>query len=232
MSSDEWRQEVVWGGRTLPSSLVAGFRRDVACNVSKTKNRIAPRNVVLTQNAKSRLRPLGGLRPALRPPSGINAGIVKRRQCWVLPLPLLLLRRCRQRLYIFLSTIALTCYFKSCQAASMQGSPSGINTGFSFPPPASGHLPPASGGRNFLRQAAWLLGFVETLPATSQKRKAVQNYSAQCRSYPKCKKQAAPARRAEARPTPTKRRKCWAHQVETFSFPRLRGKMPAGRKGG
>ena len=153
-----------------PSGVVTGFRREVACNVSKTKNRIAPRNVALTQNAKSRLRPLGGLRPALRPPSGINAGIVKRRQCWtrqagtsflppftgegarrvegrikslgdvnagfakrrrcwVLPLPLLLLRRCRQCLYIFLSAIALPCYFKSCQAASMQGSSSGVVTG-------------------------------------------------------------------------------------------------------
>ena len=63
----------------LPSSVVTGFRRGVACNVSKTKNRIAPRNVVLTQNAKSRQRPLGGLKPALRPPSGINTGVAKRK---------------------------------------------------------------------------------------------------------------------------------------------------------
>ena len=83
MSGDEWRQGVVWGGRTPPSGVVAGFRRDVACNVSETKSRIAPCNVVLTQNAKSRLRSFGGLKPALRPPSGINAGFVKRRQCWV-----------------------------------------------------------------------------------------------------------------------------------------------------
>ena len=77
MSGDGWRQGG-WGGRTLPSGVVAGFRRGVAGNVSETKNRIAPRNVVLTQNAKSRLRPLGGLKPALRPPSGINTGLVKR----------------------------------------------------------------------------------------------------------------------------------------------------------
>ena len=62
-------------------------------------------------------------------------------------------------------------------------------------------------------QAAWLLDFVETLPATCQKRKAVQNYSAQCHSCQQCKKQAAPARRAEARPTPAKRRKYWARQA-------------------
>ena len=66
----------------LVKRVVTGFRRDVACNVSKTKNRIAPRNVVLTQNAKSRLRPLGGLKPALCPPSGINTGLVKRRKRW------------------------------------------------------------------------------------------------------------------------------------------------------
>ena len=69
----------MWDGRTPPSGVVAGFRRGVACNVSKTKNRIALRNVVLTQNAKSRLRPLGGLKPALRPPSGVNAGLAKRK---------------------------------------------------------------------------------------------------------------------------------------------------------
>ena len=155
MSGDEWRQEVEWGGRMPPSGVIAGFRRDVACNVSETKSRIAPHNVVLALNAKSRLRPLGGLKPALRPPSGnfslppftgkgarraeggmklpsdVNAGFAKRRRCWVLPLPLLLLRRCRQRLYIFLSAIALPCYFKSCQAASMQDSPSG---NFFLPP--------------------------------------------------------------------------------------------------
>ena len=62
-------------------------------------------------------------------------------------------------------------------------------------------------------QAAWLLDFVETLPATSQKRKAVQNYSAQCRSCQQCKKQAAPARRAEARPTLAKRREYRARQA-------------------
>ena len=78
MSGDEWKQGVEWGGITLPSGVVAGFRRDVACNVSKTKNRIAPRNVILVQNAKSRLRPLGGLKPALRSPSGVNTGPVKR----------------------------------------------------------------------------------------------------------------------------------------------------------
>jgi|GEM_PF-3950652 hypothetical protein len=61
MNSDGWRQGVEWDGRTPPSDEVAGFRRDVAGNVSETKNRIAPRNVALTQNAKSRLRPLGGL---------------------------------------------------------------------------------------------------------------------------------------------------------------------------
>ena len=68
----------MWDGRTPPSGVVAGFRRDVACNVSDTKSRIALRHVILTQNAKSRLRPLGGLKPALRPPSGINTGLVKR----------------------------------------------------------------------------------------------------------------------------------------------------------
>lgn len=62
------------------SGLVTGFCRDVACNVSETKDRIAPRNVVPTLNAKSRLRPLGGLKPALRPPSGILIGIVRRRK--------------------------------------------------------------------------------------------------------------------------------------------------------
>ena len=53
--------------------------------------------------------------------------------------------------------------------------------------------------------AAWLPGFVETLPATSQKQKRVVSPlgSHVC---PKRKKQAAPARRAEARPTPAKRR--------------------------
>ena len=50
-------------------------------------------------------------------PSDVNAGFAKQCRCWVLPLPLLLLRRCRQRLYILLSAIALPCYFKSCQAA-------------------------------------------------------------------------------------------------------------------
>ena len=64
MSGDEWRQGIDWGGRMPPSGVVAGFRREVACNVSKTKNRIAPHNVVLIPNAKSRLRPLGGLKPA------------------------------------------------------------------------------------------------------------------------------------------------------------------------
>ena len=82
MSGDGWRQGVEWDGRTPPSGVVAGLRRDFTCNVSKTKNRIAPRNVVPTPNAKSRLRPLGGLKPALRPPSGVNAGFVKRHQCW------------------------------------------------------------------------------------------------------------------------------------------------------
>ena len=72
----------MYGGRTPPSGVIAGFRRDVACNVSETKNRIAPRNVVLTLNAKSRLRPLGGLKPALRPPSGVNAGFAKRDKYW------------------------------------------------------------------------------------------------------------------------------------------------------
>ena len=57
--------------------------------------------------------------------------VAKQRRCWVLPLPLLLLRRCLQRLYIFLSVIALPCYFKSCQAASVLGSPSG---NFFLPP--------------------------------------------------------------------------------------------------
>ena len=53
--------------------------------------------------------------------------------------------------------------------------------------------------------AAWLPGFVETLPATSQKQKRVVSPlgSHVC---PKRKKQVAPARRAEARPTPAKRR--------------------------
>ena len=82
----------MWDGRTPPSDEVAGFRRDVACNVSKTKNRIAPCNVVLTQNAKSRLHPLGGLKPALRPPSGINTGLVKRE---IFPSPVYG-RRCPQ----------------------------------------------------------------------------------------------------------------------------------------
>ena len=82
MNGDGWRQEVVWGGRTLPSGVIAGLRRDFTCNVSKTKSRIAPRNVALTQNAKSRLRPLGGLKPALRPPSGVNAGLTKRDKYW------------------------------------------------------------------------------------------------------------------------------------------------------
>ena len=45
------------GGIKSPSGVVTGFRRDVACNVSKTKNRIAPRNVVLTQNAKKQAAP-------------------------------------------------------------------------------------------------------------------------------------------------------------------------------
>ena len=170
----------MWGGRTPPSGVVAGFRRDFTCNVLETKSRIAPRNVVPTQNAKSRLHPLGGLKPALRPPSGINTGLVKReifpspvygrrcpqggrgnkfakrRRCWALPLPLLLLRRCRQRLYIFLSAIALPCYFKSCQAASMQGSPSGINTGFSFPPPATS---PRKRGEEFFAPSGVVTGF-------------------------------------------------------------------------
>ena len=61
MSGDGWRQGVEWDGRTLPRDEVAGFRRDVACNVSEKKSRTVPRNVVLTLNAKSRLRPLGGL---------------------------------------------------------------------------------------------------------------------------------------------------------------------------
>ena len=65
-----------------PSGVVTGFRRDVACNVSKTKNCIASRNVVLTPNAKSRLRPLGGLKPALCLSSGVNAGLVKRHPYW------------------------------------------------------------------------------------------------------------------------------------------------------
>ena len=136
----------VWDGRTPPSGVVAGFRRDVVCNVSETKNRIAPRHVVLAQNAKSRLRPLGGMKPAHarqagtfpfprlrgKVPEGRKGDkVVKRRRCWVLPLPLLLLRRCRQRLYIFLSVIALPCYFKSCQAASVLGLLSG---NFSLPP--------------------------------------------------------------------------------------------------
>ena len=81
-SGDGADRRVVCDGRMPPSGVVTGFRRDVACNVSKTKNRIAPRNVVLTQNAKSRLHPLGGLKPALRPPSGINTGLVKRRKHW------------------------------------------------------------------------------------------------------------------------------------------------------
>ena len=68
----------MWGGRMPPSGVVAGFRRDVAGNVSERKSRIAPRNVVLTLNAKSRLRPLGGLKPALRPPSGVDTGLAKR----------------------------------------------------------------------------------------------------------------------------------------------------------
>ena len=63
-------------------------------------------------------------------PSDVNAGFAKQCRCWVLPLPLLLLRRCRQRLYILLSAIALPCYFKSCQAAYMLDSPSGVVTGF------------------------------------------------------------------------------------------------------
>ena len=82
MSGDGWRQGVEWGGRTPPSGVVAGFRRDFTCNVSETKNRIAPRNVALTPNAKSRLLLLGGLKPALRPPSGVNAGLTKRDKYW------------------------------------------------------------------------------------------------------------------------------------------------------
>ena len=135
MSGAGWRQGL-YGGRTPPSGVIAGFRRDVACNVSETKNRIAPRHVVLAQNAKSRLRPLSALKPALRPSSGVNAGFVKRE--------------------LFL------------------------------PPFTGGRCP--QGGRGdkvakrrkcWIRQAASLLGFTaasrafETLPATSQKRKAV-----------------------------------------------------------
>ena len=102
-------------------------------------------------------------------PGDVDAGFAKRRRCWVLPLPLLLLRRCLQCL---------------------------------------GNEKPYC--------------------------------AAQCRSCPKCKKQAAPARRAEARPTPAKRRKCWVRQAASvlgtssgnFFLPRLRGKVPEGRKGG
>ena len=118
------------GGRTPPSGLVSGFRRDFACNVSETKSCIAPRHVVLTQNAKSRLRPLGRLKPALRPPSGVNAGFAKRE------------------------------FFPS--------------------PVYEGRCPKGGRGDKVAkrrkcraRQAAWLLGFVETLPAMSQKRKTV-----------------------------------------------------------
>ncbi|EHM53311.1 hypothetical protein HMPREF9080_01838 [Cardiobacterium valvarum F0432] len=58
--------------------MVAGFRRDVACNVSKPKNAWFPRLVLaFARNAKSRLRLPGGLKPALRPPSGVNTGSVK-----------------------------------------------------------------------------------------------------------------------------------------------------------
>ena len=64
------------------------------------------------------------------------------------------------------------------------------------------------------RRGCW--NFVETLPATCQKRKAVQNYSAQCRSCQQCKKQAAPARRAEARPTSAKRDKCRVRQAASL----------------
>ena len=47
--------------------------------------------------------------------------------------------------------------------------------------------------------------------------------AAQCRSYPKCKKQAAPARRAEARPTSAKR--------ELFPSPVYGERCPKGGRG-
>ena len=160
MSGDGWRQGGVWGGRTLPSGVVAGLRRGVAGNASEKKSRaVLERSMpLLPTMQKAGWRPLGGLKPRpmlakrrkcwvrqaasvlgsssgnfslppftgegarrvegrIKSPGDVNAGFAKRRRCWALPLPLLLLRHCRQRLYIFLSATALPCYFKSCQAA-------------------------------------------------------------------------------------------------------------------
>ena len=96
--------------------------RDVACNVSKQENRV----VTLFDGRsclarKSRLR-LDGLKPILRPPSGINTGF------WFL-------RRCRQRLYVFLFSSHHRAE-KSHQAAVLLAL---------CPPPAFSHLSPQGG---------------------------------------------------------------------------------------
>jgi len=112
-----------------PSGVVTGLRRDVACNVSKTKNRIAPRNVFLAQNAKSRLRPLGGLKPALRPSSGINTGLVKRRKCWTRQAVSLL--GFTAAILAFETLQATSLHFSFCHSAAVlfQKPPSGVNAG-------------------------------------------------------------------------------------------------------
>ena len=154
---------VEWGGRMPPSGVVTGFRRDFACNVLETKSRIAPRNVVPTLNAKSRLRPLGGLKPALRPPSGVNAGpakrgpfpspvyggrcpkggredeVARRRKRWICQAASLLGFTAASLAFETLQAMSL--HFSFCHSAAVlfQKLPSGVNAGlakreFSLPP--------------------------------------------------------------------------------------------------
>ena len=59
-------------------------------------------------------------------------------------------------------------------------------------------------------------GFVETLPATSQKQENCVVTLFDGRAYLACKKQATPARWAEAHPTPDKRYKHWLLVLETL----------------
>ena len=98
----------------------------------------------------------------------------------------------------------------------MLGSPSGK---FSLPPVYGGRCPQGGRGDKVAKQRrCWVLPLPLLLLRRCLQRLGNEKpyCAAQCRSYSKCKKQAAPAQRAEARPMPVKRCKCWARQAASL----------------
>ena len=121
------------------------------------------------------------------PKGGRVDEVAKRRKRWICQAVSLLGFTAASLAFETLQATSLHSSFCHSAAVLFQKLPSGVSAElvkrdkyWIFIPP-SGYLPPQAGGGIFCakrrkcwtRQVAWLLGFVETLPATSQKRKTV-----------------------------------------------------------